>query len=265
MAADNTVYENSFVEGLLTESLNTKMAVRSMMTLDTSLTQNEGMIKTVPVYVYTGEAEDVAAGADNTSIGKLVATPVDYEVIVTQAQFQYTDEDFYKDTFVLPAGIESVSKSMINNLNSKYFAELAKTSLGVTYAKDGAISYDTIVDAITEMDTEDESGVFVIINPAQKGDLRKDADFKAAQQGMIIYNGMIGTIAGLPVIVSKLCPDGVAYVADSKSVTLFVKKDAEVEQVRVAGTRTNTVIARRVVLVALTNPGRVVEITEALA
>ena len=150
-------------------------------------------------------------------------------------------------------------------MNTKYFAELAKATLTATYPKGGTLDYDSVVDAITEMDTEDESSLFLIIGNDLKAGLRKDADFKAAQQGQILFNGQIGSVAGIPVIVSKLVPAKTAYIADSKAVTLFVKKEGEVEQGRASGTRTNTIWMRRLALVALTDATRVVEITEALA
>jgi hypothetical protein len=263
MAANNTVYENEVIQAKLTELLNTKMNVRSMMKIDSDLAVNAGTKKVINVYTYTGAVEDLDAGDDNSVIGALTFTPATYEAIWTQGQFQYTDEDFAMDPQIVDMGIEGVSKAMINSLNTKFFAELAKASLGVTYANGGTLGYDTIVDAIAEMDTEDESNLFIIIGEDLKAGLRKDDDFKAAQLGSILFNGQIGTVAGLPVIESKLCPAGTAYVVDKNAVTLFVKKDAEVEQFRVAGTRTNGVILRRVALVALTDATRIVEITEA--
>ena len=68
-----------------------------------------------------------------------------------------------------------------------------------------------------------------------------------------------------PVIVSKLCPAKTAYLATKEAVTLFTKKDSEVEQERRAEERKNTVIMRKVNLVALTDNTKVVKITEATA
>jgi len=154
---------------------------------------------------------------------------------------------------------------MVNHMNTAFFTELGKATLSQTYAKDGAISYDTVVDAIAKMELEDESGLFIVIGTDLKASLRKDSDFVSARQGEIIFNGQIGSVAGIPVVVSKLCPEGTAYVADKNAVTLFVKKESEVEQERDAEHRKNTVILRKVGLVALTDSSKVVKITEAIA
>lgn len=261
----NIVYENFVLESKLTDLLNTKMNTRSFMTIDASLTQNAGTKKTINVYDYVGAVETVAQGAANLVRGAISFTPVDYDVEVSQQVFDYYDEEFMKDPVILDMGMNGASTLMVNDLNSKYFDELAKATLTHTYAKGTKISYDTYVDAIAKMTLEDESGLFIIIGTDLKADIRKDADFKAAQLGSILYNGQIGTIAGLPVVVSKLVPAKASYIADRNAVTLFVKKESEVEQVRDAEHRMNTVVMRKVGLVALTDATKVVAITEAVA
>ena len=67
-------------------------------------------------------------------------------------------------------------------------------------------------------------------------------------------------ISGVPVIVSKLTPKGEAFLATKEAITLFVKKDSEVEQEREANKRLNSVFMRKVHLVALTDATKVVRI-----
>lgn len=260
----NTVYQNFILESKLTDLLNTKMSVRSFMKLDQTLSESAGMKKTVNVYNYTGAVETLAKGDKNTTRGAISFTPVSYDVAVSQQVFDYFDEEFMQDPTVLDMGMNGASTLMVNDLNTKFFAELAKATLSQTYTKGGAISYDTIVDAISKMTLEDESGLFIVIGTDLKADIRKDADFKAAQMGQILFNGQIGSIAGIPVVVSKLVPAKTAYVADKNAVTLFTKKESEVEQDRDKEARKNTVIMRKVALVALTDNTKVVKITEAL-
>jgi hypothetical protein len=76
-----------------------------------------------------------------------------------------------------------------------------------------------------------------------------------------VRSGYIGHVCGVPVIVSKAVEDGKAYLASKDAVTCFVKKGSEVEQEREANTRKNTVYARKVMLVALTNADKVVKLT----
>ena len=259
----NTVYENFILESKLTDLLNTKLAVKGQMTIDASLAENAGMIKKVNKYTYSGAVQKVAAGAGNTVRGSITFATSPYEVEVYQQVADYTDEDAMQDNHVVDFILEGASTTMINDLNSKFFAELDKATLEQTYANGGAISYDTVVDAIAKMNLEDESGLFLVIGTDLKAAIRKDEDFKSKELGKVIADGAIGTLSGVPVIVSKLVDAGVAYLAHPSAVTCFIKKESEVEQDRAKETRTNTVIMRRVGLVALTDATKVVKILEA--
>ena len=262
----HTLYENFVLEAKLTDLLNTKLATRSLMTIDNSLSENVGMTKKINTYTYAGTVEKMATlGATNTVRGVLSYTTSTYDVDVWQQVFDYYDEQFMTDNKVVDYSMEGASTVMVNDMNTKYFAELAKATTSQTYAKGGYPTYETVVDAIAKMNLEDESGLFLIIGTDLKAAIRKDADFKAANLGEIIHSGQIGNISCVPVIVSKLCPAKTAYLATKEAVTLFTKKDSEVEQERHGEERKNTVIMRKVNLVALTDNTKVVKITEATA
>lgn len=67
----NTVFNNKVIEAKAKDILTTKINARSMMTIDNSLAQNAGMTKTINTYTYTGAAEEVAAGAGNSTRGSI--------------------------------------------------------------------------------------------------------------------------------------------------------------------------------------------------
>lgn len=256
----NTVYQNFVLESRLSDLLNTKLNTRSLMTVDNSLTESAGMIKKINTYTYTGKVEKLAKGAKNTTRGAVSYTPKQYEVEVSQQVFDYYDEEFMQDPKVVEMGMNGAATLMVNDMNEKYFAELKKASL--SHKVTGAFSYDAVVDAIQLMNLEDESGLFLIIGNDLKAEVRKDEDFKAARQGEMLFNGQIGNICGVPVLVSKLVPANTAYLATKEAVTLYTKKDSEVEQERQGEIRQNTVIMRKVNLVALTDATKVVKITK---
>jgi hypothetical protein len=64
----------------------------------------------------------------------------------------------------------------------------------------------------------------------------------------------------VPVVVSKAVPTGKGFLATKDAVTVFIKKDTEIEQERDANTRKNLVYGRKVAVVALTDANKVVEI-----
>lgn len=261
----NTVYENFVLESKFTDLLNTKLNTRSLMAIDTSLAENAGMKKVINVYTYAGTVEELAMGEANTVRGAISFEPVEYEVNVSQQVFDYFDEQFMQDPNVVEAGMTGASQTMVNDMNNKFFGELAKATVEQEYALGAAISYDTVVDAIAKMNLEDETALMLIIGLDSKAALRKDPDFMASKMGEILYTGQIGTISGIPVVVSKKVAEGEAYVMERGAIKLFVKKESEIEQERDAERRENTVIMRKVALVALVDATKVVKIVEAIA
>lgn len=100
----------------------------------------------------------------------------------------------------------------------------------------------------------------MLINPAQKAVIRKNLGEDLKYSEGFARTGYIGTICGVPVIVSKAVPAGEAYLATKDAVTCFVKKGSEIEQDRDANTRKNDVYARKVMVIALTDATRVIKL-----
>ena len=253
----NTVYDNKIIEAKAKDLLTTAINTRALMTVDTSLAESAGMTKTINVYTYTGEAEALEAGEGNSVRGAIAFVGNDYKVQRVQANFDYTDEDFMKDNTVVDNGVAGATAILKNKMNGDFFGECAKATLKVT----GALSYDTIVDAISELNVEDESKIFVVIPNDQKKLLRKDPDYMAARQGEVVYNGQVGTVAGIPVVASKAATE--AYVMTPDAVKLFMKKDVEAEQDRDKDKCTNSVYIRSVYVCALVDATKICKIANA--
>lgn len=260
----NTVYANKVIEAKAKDLLTTALNTRSLMTIDTSLTANAGMTKTINVYTYSGEAEELAAGAGNTASkrGSITYAGTDYTVKMVQQAFDYLDEDFMKDNTIVDNMLKGANQVMVNKMTADFFTECGNATLTQTFAKGSAISYDVIVDAISKLNLEDESGVYIVIPNAWKAALRKDADYKAARMGEVVYNGQVGTIAGIPVIATKALTNA-AYVMTNEAVKLFMKKDVEVEQSRDADKRKNSVYLRSAYICALVDTTKICKVNEA--
>lgn len=252
----NTVFANKVIEAKAKDLLTTSVNTRSLMAIDNSLVAEPGMTKTINVYTYTGEAEELGVGEGNTTRGAISYAGTDYTVKLVQQAFDYQDEDFMKDNNVVDMGVKGATQLMTNKMTADFIAECEKATLSHT----GAMSYDTIVDAIAKLNVENEAGLFIVINPEHKAELRKDADYVAARMGEVVYNGQVGTVAGIPVIVSKAVDK--AYVMHKDAVKLFMKKDVEVEQERDADTRTNSIYLRSAYIVALVDATKICKIIE---
>ena len=110
------------------------------------------------------EAEELGVGEGNTNRGSITYVPADYTVKMVQQAFDYQDEDFMKDNTIVDNMLKGANQVMVNKMTADFTAECAKATLKV----DGALSYETIVDAIAKLNVEDESGLFIITNPEGK-------------------------------------------------------------------------------------------------
>lgn len=166
----NTRYENFVLQDKLTEALKTAISISNYITLDDSLTESAGMTKKINTYASTGDVQDVAEGAGNTTDITMSYTTKEYKVGTTQGRFVCTDEDEMTDPFLVDSGIIDLGKKLTNNLVEKAIAEMEKATLKVEYANGGMISFNNIVDAIAKLNKEndEEAGLFMLVNPAMK-------------------------------------------------------------------------------------------------
>jgi hypothetical protein len=255
----NTVYANKVIEAKAKDLLTTAVNARSMMTVDNSLAMSAGMTKVINTYTYSGAAEAVAEGKGNSTRGTISHVSNPYTVLCVQQTFDYTDEDAMKDPAIVDNMLKGATQLMVNKMTEDFNAECGKATLASTFST--AISYDGIVDGISVLNLEDESKCFIRLPNAWKANIRKDADYKAARMGEVVYNGQMGTVAGLPVVPTKAL-SAEAYVMTNEAVTLFLKKDVEVEQKRDIETRTNTVVLRAFYICALTDATKICKLSK---
>lgn len=254
----NTVFENKVIEAKATDLLTTAVNTRSLMTIDTSLAETEGMTKTINVYTYTGKVEKLADGAKNSTRGSIAFVGTDYKVQRAQQVFDYNDSEFMKDSNVVDMSLEGANALMVNEMTADFYAECAKAALSHEVA---TLGYEGIVDAIAKLNIEDESKLFVVIPTAWKAEIRKDEDYKNARMGEVVYNGQIGTVAGIPVIATNALTDE-AYVMTAEAVKLFMKRDVEVEQDRDVETKVNTIVLATYYICALVNNNKICKIVK---
>ena len=246
----HTIYENFILANKVSDILTTQVDLNAYMTVDTELAENAGMKKVINTYTATGNVEDLAMGEGNEEDIEVSFTPTEYTVGTTQGRFKYYDEQEMTDPMVVDVGLDGIAKTMVNDFTAKAIAEYEKATL--TLAGDGW-TFDTVVDAIAKMNLEDETGLFLLISPADQANFRKALKDDLKYVEGFVRTGYIGSVCGVPVIVSKAVAKGTGYLATKDAITLFIKKDTEIEQERDANHRENRVFVRKVALVALTD------------
>lgn len=254
----NQVYDNVVLANKIEDILTTAVDLTSYMTVDTSMTQEAGMKKKINTYKAQGNVETLEMGSGNTGDIEVSFATKEYEVETVQGRFQYYDEQAMTDPMVVQAGLEGIAKTMINDFTTKAIAEFDKATLTVQRS---GFAFTDIVDAIAKLNTENEDGLFILVGVADLAKFRKElADDLKYSEGFV-RTGYVGSVCGVPVIVTKAITNGNIYLASKEAVTLFIKKDTEVEQERDANVRNNKVYIRKVAVVALTDENKVVKLT----
>lgn len=253
----HTTYENIILSNKINDILKTAVNLNNYMTIDTSMSESAGMKKVVNTYTSTGAVEELGMGEGNSSEIEVSFVPSEYTVKTYQGKFAFYDEQEMTDPMVVDTGLQHSADHMINTWTDLAIAEFEKATLTHTGS---AWSFDIVVDAIAKMNLEDESGLFMLISPADKAAIRKafKDDLKYAEG--FVRTGYIGSVCGVPVIVSKAVESGKAYLATKDAVTVFIKKESETEYERDADTRKNSYWVRKVGVVALTDATKVVKI-----
>lgn len=254
----NQVYDNVVLANKIEDILTTAVDLTSYMTVDTSMTQEAGMKKKINTYKAQGDVETLGMGVGNTGDIEVSFSTKEYEVETVQGRFQYFDEQAMTDPMVVQAGLEGIAKTMINDFTAKAVAEFDKATL--TVARTG-FAFTDIVDAIAKLNTESEDGLFILVGVADLAKFRKELQDDLKYSEGFVRTGYVGSVCGVPVIVTKAITNGNIYLASKEAVTLFIKKDTEVEQERDANVRNNKVYIRKVAVVALTDENKVVKLT----
>ena len=246
----NTIYENTVLEAKLTELLNSKLEVRSLMTVDDSLTESAGLSKVINRYTYNGTVETLDGGEANSTAGTLRFTPETYTVKRYQQTFRYNDVEAMKDPALIDMALSGAADVMANQLRCEYFDQLKQIRHRRPIASD-TISYTDIVDALGNLGREVEDGLFILMGTDGRTAIRRDSDFITAHQGDILYSGQFGTLCGIPVLFSKLVPEGKVIITEKAAVKFFVKREAGLEQSRDIEKKENTIVYERHGVIAL--------------
>lgn len=252
----HTVYENIVLSNKINDILTTQVNLNNYMTIDTSMAESAGMKKVINTYTSTGSVEELAMGEGNTGALEVSFVPAEYVVKTYQGKFAFYDEQEMTDPVIVDTGLQHSADAMVNEFTAKAIAEFDKAQehTGSDW------SFDTVVDAIAKMNLEDESGLFLLISPADKAAFRKALSGDLSYSEGFVRTGYIGSVAGVPVIVTKAVPAGKGYLATKDAVTVFIKKDTETEYKREPDTRNNQYWVRKFAVVALTDATKAVKI-----
>lgn len=266
------VFDPEVVSDMINAKVSKKAAMTGYIKVDNTLEGVPGSTVTVPKWGYIGAAEDYEEG-EPIDTTKMAYTTAEYGIKKIGKGVMLTDEaqlsGYGKP---MATATNQIALSISDKLDNDRVDVLydAKT---VCDASTAIIKYSAIVDGVDLFGEEEDSKKVILIHSKQKTQLRKDAEFIAADKigAELVTNGAIGKIAGCEVHVSNKvkCEDGVYYNPiiklnndvesedDIPAVTYFLKRGNLVEHKREAGVG-DAVICTAHGMPALTNEAKVV-------
>ena len=275
-----TKIENLIDAEVMADAISGKIEAAIRVTpfakVDTTLQgKNAGDTITVPRFSYIGDAEDVAEGVACGTV-QLTADVTEAKVKKAMKAVTLTDEAIlsgYGD----PVG--ETNNQLAKAIAAKVDADAMDALQTAQLTYDGSankISYAGIVDVIDVFAEEFNSNKVIFVNPAQVGSIRKDSDFLAADKlaESVRVTGAIGKICNCEVVPTRRVPlneGGTAYVCpivklnedgetedESPALTVYMKRDVNVETERHTLTRTTDISVDEIYTVALSNASKVV-------
>ena len=261
---------------VVSDMINAKVAKRAVMSgyikMDSTLSGVPGSTVTVPKWGYIGEAVDLAEG-QTIDTSKMAFTTAQYGIKKIGKAVMLTDEAQLSG-YGNPVGTATnqIAMAISEKLDNDRVAVLYE-SQNVVDASTATIKYTSIVDGVDAFGEEEDSRKVILIHSKQKSQLRKDADFLAADKisTELLTNGAIGRIAGCDVVVSNKVKleDGVYYNPiikldntaetedDMPAVTYFLKRGNLVEHKREEGVG-DKIVCTAFGMPALTNESKVI-------
>ena len=258
---------------MISAKIPSKIVVAPFARVDRTLVGNPGNTITVPQYAYIGDAEDIAEGIAAETV-KLATTTTTVTVKKAMKAVELTDEAILSG-YGNPVG--ETNNQLAKSIASKIDVDAMEALQGAQLTHDGSgakISYEGVVDAIDVFDEEVNTQKAMFVHPKQLTALRKDANFISADKypGNVVMTGEVGMIANTRIVPSKKVPlaDGVYSCPiiklnndnetedDAAAITIYLKRDVNVETDRVSLSRKTDVSADEHYTVALTNTSKVV-------
>ena len=272
---------------MVSAKLPKKIKFSPIAKIDRTLVGRPGDTITVPKYAYIGDAEDVAEGV---AMGTTVLTASTTQISVKKAgkAIEITDEAIlsgYGDP--VGEGTNQLTMAIAAKVDNDGLAALYTAPL-TSNQQDKVIGYEGIVLANATFGDESDEAMnkVMYIHPDQEQTIRLDANFMDKNKyGLeLVMNGAIGKIAGIeikkskkvekdasgnwknPIVILSAADPNEDSAADataeeSPALTIYMKRDVEVEDDRDILAKTTVISADEHYGVALSNDSKVVVAT----
>lgn len=240
--------------------------------VDTTLQGQAGDTISIPKYGYIGEAVEVAEGED-IPVRQMSVSSEQHTIKKAGVGGILTDEAVLSG-YGNPVGelTNQMAKSIAGKCDTDAYEELVKAP--TIYNAGDVISYAEIVKAEDLFEEETNTQKAMFVHPKQTTQLRLDPNFidKSKYGNEVMINGEIGMVSNTRLVsTKKVRVEGGAYLNPivkleedtetedvSPALTIFLKRDTNVESERIARNRTTEITGDKMYVVALTNETKVI-------
>ena len=256
------IYENFIWEAKFEDTLITKTNLSPFYRVETL--EGDGLTKVINTYSPSGSIEDVENRQGNSSTFESNCEQNDYTVNCYQGGFSISDEEAEDDNTAI-ALMGGVANAFVNEFNEQAIGAMLTTEQEVEIdftCEDEYYLYDKIMDML-EFLGEDAGEAYVLVSfdnlawvqRQLRGDLM-------GYNGKLARSGYVGSIAGVPIYVSKAMPVDNLAVGTAEGVSVFLKGEIETEKDYDPDARITYARYRKYGIVALTNGAKVVKAIE---
>lgn len=259
---------------MISAKIGKKIVVTPFAKVDDTLVGVPGDTITVPQYAYIGDAEFVAEG-DEAKTATLTATSTTATIKKAMKAVELTDEVVLAG-YGNPVGEANtqIAKAIASKVDSDAMDALLTATLSFD-ASSSVINYNDIINAVDVFEEELNSEKVMFVHPKQMTQLRKSELFISADKyncDTVLYDE-VGMIANIHIIMSKKVKTddkGKYYINpiiklqdaaeedDAPAITIYLKRDTNVEAERNTLKRTTAISADKFYTVALSNASKVV-------
>lgn len=214
---------------------------------DKTLVGQAGNSIGVPKYSYIGAAEDYGEG-EEISTTTLTATMTPVTIKKAAKAVEITDEAMLSGTGKpIDEATKQLTTSIADKIDNDILAQLKTDSdAKVVGSATTAFSLNLVSDALDEFNDEVlGEKKYLFVNPLAMGILRKDETFTHASQlgDTTLMTGVVGTVYGCQVVPTRKLEATESLLVKEGAVTLYIKRDVNVETARNILTKTTTISA----------------------
>lgn len=256
------------VADTLTAELPKAIKFSVIADVDKTLSGQAGNTISVPQYSYIGDASVVNEGA-SISTTTLTATTRKATIYKVGKAVEITDEAMLSGTGKpIDEATNQLKSAIANKIDEDILSTLTTdpstdTTIASVGSNSTALTASLISDAIDEFDEENlGEEKYLFVNPAAMGILRKDNTFTHASElgDKTLESGVVAIVYGCKVIPTRRLAKTLSVIAKKGAVSLYIKREANVETARNILTKTTTISADEHYVTAIKNINKIVKI-----